>query len=483
MKTVTVIRTTTAVVVSSVVAIGQAAAADTTNATATTTSSDKKMISLAEVAPEVYHAFRRYPKFYGDPNTEVGSLWDRTQLLGNLGGLRDTATDNGFYTDVSVSQFIQGNVAGGKNQGPARYNGSADYWLTFDSGKAGLWPGGAIFLHAESSWLADKSVNGDAGSFLPANYDAIMPTPGVSQGIALPELYLAQGLPGNLMAMVGKIDVAGMGDQNVFANNERTQFLYTGLVNNPILGSFIPYTPLSLVLDWAPSKKHNVALLGLQGTGNGSTSGFDNFNGAYTGGIQYQFSPTIAERLPGNYRFIAGYSSKDIPNFNLSSRYLLGEIFGVVPVSEKSYNYGFMASFDQYLWVRPEEAARDRAPARKGLPPVGVGLYFRAGWEPQDRNVIDQFYSFGIGGYGGLPGRDRDQWGLGWAGTHISQDVRTDLSVLGKRANEFEHAFEVFYNFAVTPATHVTLDLQVIKSAVADMDTAVVLGTRIQFDF
>jgi len=121
--------------------------------------------------------------------------------------------------------------------------------------------------------------------------------------------------------------------------------------------------------------------------------------------------------------------------------------------------------------------------SRKGLPPVGVGLFLRAGWEPQDRNVIDQFYSFGIGGYGGLPGRDRDQGGLGWAGTHISGDLRDDLSVLRRSANEFEHDFEAFYNFAVTPATHVSLDLEVINSASPSVDTAVVIGTRFQFDF
>jgi len=97
--------------------------------------------------------------------------------------------------------------------------------------------------------------------------------------------------------------------------------------------------------------------------------------------------------------------------------------------------------------------------------------------------VIDQFYSFGIGGYGGIPGRDGDQWGLGWAGTHISGDVRKDLSVLGRSANEFENAVETFYNFAITPATHISLDLEVIKSALPTVDTAAVIGTRFQFDF
>jgi len=240
---------------------------------------------------------------------------------------------------------------------------------------------------------------------------------------------------------------------------------------------------LLFALAWAPSREHNVALVALQGTGNDSTSGFDNFNNAYSYAIQYAYAPTIANRLPGNYSVIVGYSTKDMVNFNVSTRDLIGEVIGLVPVSKKTENYAVLANVGQYLWTRDAGQASAGAPSRKGLPPVGVGLFARAGWEPKDRNVIDQFYSFGIGGYGGLPGRDCDQWGLGWAGTHISGDLRQALSGLGRRPNEFEHAFEVFYNFAVTPATHVSLDLEVVDSVARSVDTAVVTGTRLQFDF
>jgi hypothetical protein len=435
------------------------------------------------VAPAAYHGFRRYPKFYGDPNTTLGSVWERSQWFGNLGGLRDKAVDKGIYLDVSITQFAQGNVAGGRTQGPLHGNGSADYWLTFDSGKAGLWSGGGIFLHAESSWLADESVNGDTGSLLPANYDAAMPTPGISRGIALPELYFAQGLPADLMLLIGKINFSGLGDQNVFANDERNQFQYTGLVNNPILGAFIPYTPLGLVLAWAPSTQHNVAVLGLQANGNATTTGFDNFNGEYTAGLQYTFSPKLAKRLPGNYRLILGYSSKEILAYDIDPRHLIGEIIGLIPPVDYTENYGLMLSFDQYLWTRDDTEETMAATHRKGLPPVGFGVYFRAGWAPSDRNAIDQFYSAGLGGYGMIPGRDRDRWGLGWAGTHLSSDLRDDVALLGTDLNAFEHGFEAFYNIALTPATHVTANVQVIDSVDPAVDTAVVVGGRFQFDF
>jgi carbohydrate-selective porin OprB len=453
--------------------------AQSDGASAADTSSKAAKISLAEVAPELYYQLRRYPKFYGDDNTIHGTLLERSYLLGSVGGTRDFLVEHGFYFDAGVTQFLQGNVSGGEDSGDARYNGTADYWLTFDSGKAGLWSGGAVFLHAESSWQADRSVNSDTGSLLPANYDAAMPTPNDSEGLVLPEVFFAQALPANLLVLAGKINWAGVADTNVFANNERTQFSSTGLVNNPILGSFAPYTSLGMALAWAP-EHHTLTAFAFQKDGDATTSGFDNFNGDYTVGIQYQFSPDIAGGLPGNYLILVGYTNQDLPDFDIDPRHLIGEIVGEVPVAEKSDNYSVLLNFDQYLWIE------DGGPAagRKHLPPLGVGIFGRAGWAPKDRNVIDQFYSFGIGGYGMLiPGRDNDQWGVGWTGTHISSDLRDDLDLLGIDLNSFEHAVEAFYNFQLTPATHLTVDAQLIDSTAKSVDTAFLLGTRLQIDF
>jgi len=175
-----------------------------------------------------------------------------------------------------------------------------------------------------------------------------------------------------------------------------------------------------------------------------------------------------------------GYSHKDLLDFDIDPRHLIGEIIGAVPVATKSNNYAVLVNFDQYLWVK----GGSPAVGRKNLPPVGIGIFGRAGWAPKDRNVIDQFYSFGIGGYGMLiPGRDNDSWGLGWAGTHISSDLRNALGPLGKEFNSFEHAVEAFYNFQVTPAVHLTFNAQLIDSTVSSYDTAFTLGARLQVDF
>jgi len=450
-------------------------------------------ISLIEAEPEIIYSLRRYSKFYGDDNTMRGNLFERSYLLGDLGGIRNTLVEHGIYFDAGVTQFFQVNASGGDTNGSTRKSGTADYYLSIDTGKAGLWSGGVVMFHAESSWQADRSINNDTGSLLPASFDAVMPTPGKDEALLLPEAYLLQALPGNILLTIGKADFAGFADQNVFANNERTQFSYAGLVNNPILGAFVPYTPLGAVGVWAPNRKNTVALVVCQAKGEANNTGFNNFNGDSTVGFQYQFSPVINDNLPGNYRVVAGYTNKDVRSFDVGRRQLIGELLGLEKSIDESNNYTVLVNFDQYLWIEggslAEYEKRLDASGYPGvghhhLPPVGIGIFGRAGWAPDDRNLIDQFYSLGIGGYGMLiPGRDFDHWGIGWAGTHISSDFRDDAGFLGFDVDTFEHSFEAFYNFQLTPAMALTVNAQAIDSASKSYNTSFTFGSRIQIDF
>ena len=146
----------------------------------------------------------------------------------------------------------------------------------------------------------------------------------------------------------------------------------------------------------------------------------------------------------------------------------------------KTDNYGVFFNFDQYLYMKDGETG------------AGWGIFGRAGWAPKNRNVIDQFYSFGLGGTGCLiPGREYDGWGLGWAGTHFSSDFRDGLRALpGASTDSFEHAIEAFYNIKVTPAIHFSLDAQYILHPFTEAfgtagtdNHAFVLGSRLQLDF
>ncbi len=454
-------------------------------------------VALIEVAPELLFTAKRYSKFFGDPNTRHGELFERSALLGDLGGVRDVLIDNGLFLDLSMTQFLQGNVRGGDQASPkARYSGSADLWMWFDTGKADLWSGGALFAHGESRW--NEQFNDDVGSLLPANSDAVMPNADPSRdNFALSEYYVLQSLPLDLLAAVGKVDMAAWADTNMFANQERAQFNYTGLINNAIAGVFFPYTTYGAWLTWSPSKTHT--LTAVYAAADDSANNYNTdviFNGNEAYAFQYIFATEIASR-PGRYLLAAAHSTKDIRGFDISSRFgatrrvsLLEDLVLRVPVlNEQNENSAVFVNFAQYLWVedgsveafnRRLDSGRHAGLTHHNDPPAGIGIFGRAGWAPKDRNTIDQFYSLGIGGYGALiPGRDDDQWGIGWAGTHISSDLRDLPSGL----RSWEHGFEGFYNFALTPAAHFSVNAQVIRPANEFFDTALTLGARLQLDF
>ncbi len=432
----------------------------------------KGMISILDTAPATYYGILRYPKFYGDANmdraTVDGPLGNRQYLLGSLGGARDAWAKNGWIVDAGVTQAFQGATSGDGSGG--KYYGSADLWMALDTGRAGLWPGGLVFAHAEGNW--GDTVTG-TGAVLPLDFDATMP--GAPSKFALSEFYLFQGLPHEFAAIAGKVNWAAYADASLFANDERNQFMYTGLVNNPILGSFVPYTSLGGGLFKQFSSELGMGIVVTANNTNALSSGFGKISfSAMTYGFAANWTPKFGGK-PGIYDLLVGYTSKNADRFDIDPRYFVGEIVGVVPVAQKNGNYALTLGASQYLWV-------DNTAKRSDGKPVGIGPFFRFGWAPKDRNLIDQFYSLGIGGNGGLFGRANDNWGVGWAMTHFSGDLRGLIASFGARVDSSENVIEAYYNIALTPAVRLSLDLQHVNSANPSRDEAVVLGTRLQLD-
>ena len=412
--------------------------------------------SLTEAAPELFYAAMRYDKFFGDANTVDGGIFERSQLLGDPGGVRQKFVDHGLYMNVGVTQFLQRNTYGGDNKN-TRNNGSTDLWMWFDTGKADLWPGGAFFVHGEGRWRS--GINNDVGSIQSANHDQNFPdTDSSNNNWALPEWYFIQSLPWNFMAAAGKMNFASYGDTNPLANRERTQFTYSGLVVNPIPGEYFPYTTLIGWLNWTPNKTHS--LTGVCGINNGNaTAETETFDTLTTKDLSYVFQYVATyniARRPGSFLVDLAYSNRERESFDISRERLFGQLIGAVPIDEKSSNYTLIGNFSQYLWVKEDSEGL----TRHNLTPRGIGIFGRFGWHPEDRNVIDAFYSFGFRGNGMLiPGRPDDEWGIGWAGSHISDDLR-DLT---DELRSWEHAFEVYYNYMLTPAMHLWQKMQLLK--------------------
>ena len=94
-------------------------------------------------------------------------IFTREALTGDWNGIRTSlAQNNGLQFGVDVNQIYQGVLDGG-NSTESDYYGSAYYTLKFDTGKAGLWPGGFLEVRGESYW--GNSVNAQTGALLAVN--------------------------------------------------------------------------------------------------------------------------------------------------------------------------------------------------------------------------------------------------------------------------------------------------------------------------
>jgi porin len=159
------------------------------------------------------------------------------------------------------------------------------------------------------------------------------------------------------------------------------------------------------------------------------------------------FPVTIAGRS-GHQGFVALYSTKDGTDLET-----LDEIFLPPPspgtVGIKNDRYYFAYTFDQYLYQSKEN------------PKEGFGLFGQFGISDGNPNRLYWSLLVGVGGTGLIPGRSRDNWGIGYYYDTVSNYLKESLAPILAIRNE--QGWEIFYNFAVTPWLVLGADLQVIK--------------------
>jgi len=422
-----------------------------------------------------------------------GDFGSRKYLTGDWGGARTKLAETGITFKLDVTQLLQGNAHGGKDTNNAfRYSGSADYYLTLDTARMGLWPGGLFTFHGETK-IGDN-INPKVGSLLAPNYQGLLPVPDEPGTTTLSEFYFMQALSEQFVVLAGKVDGTSLVDQNAFAGNQRTQFMNVGLRVNPILFYATPYTCMAAGLVWIPTDWLTItsAVADNDPDGAATTTGFNTaFHGRdwLTVFQEYEFTLKPFGKI-GHQRFGWFWTSRDFAELSGPGRIQFPRTIGrslirrrlvprgarVLRLGKQAYSFtdpdtsadtwGFYYNFDQYLFTEADD------------PEQGVGVFGRFGFGGEP-NVFEQFYSIGLGGKGSIPERDRDTWGIGYYHANINNDI---ASILGLHS---EQGAEVFYNIEITPWLHITPDLQVIVDPGGSdkNDVAVVYGFRAQISF
>jgi len=250
----------------------------------------------------------------------------------------------------------------------------------------------------------------------------------------------------------GKLDSTLYIDDNLYANDETTQFLGRIFRNSPAIE--FPDNSGAIRLGVMPFEFMDLNFLAL----NGNADWEDTFDGMFYSG-QLNFKPKLLKR-GGNYRLLAWYNDQNHMEWLDTGK-------------DKKAGYGFGISFDQEITD-------------------SIGAFARYGW--QDPKVylnsssdfsLEHSYSLGVQLKGAAWKRPDDILALAFGQLMPSDDYKKADDT--RRAKAESH-LECYYNYKLNDHLSLTPDIQVVwapygKDAPAGSDTIVVGGLRGQVEF
>ncbi len=424
------------------------------------------------------------------------NFWTKPALTGDWFGARSRLQESGMVFRGAVTQFGFG-VAGGINvpapspfgQGDQfKYTGRGEYDLIFDLEKFGGPAQGKFLIGAQHWWGHFGNVSLNTGAFAPSVFAAALPPIADEQGnLFLTDFLFTQPLSEQLVVFVGKKNVVGTADQDIFAGGDGTdQFVNQALVANPAYLLGLPYSSFTagIVLPkewggitafvWDPRDR--------------TTKGLD-LNDLFVDGIIVGGQVTMKTNFfnrPGQHHIGGLWKDEDLldlsaapppsPMYNYSY-YPYPQAPPGLPAKRGAYTIYY--GFDQYFQTFPGE----RRGALPTKPPRGWGLFGRASISDANPTPVRYFLSFGIGG-DTRAGNDRgDSFGIGWYYVGSSDKFGpVAQAVVGPRDGT---GVELYYRFQLLPWLAITPDVQYVKPGLGLLttgDDAFVYGLRAKID-
>lgn len=391
--------------------------------------------------------------------TATPETWGGDTLTGDWGGRRTLLKEEyGITLAPRLTQFYQG-LSAGDGDHDFEYGGKVDLLLNADLSKLGFWKGFSLTVHAEYNY--GESVTGAGGTLVPPNTALVFPGMEGSDAFDLSSVYFTQHFSKSVSLLFGKINMMDIAARTPFKGGAGIDSFWNLTFVAPPSGLVPPYLFGALL-----SVRTEPATFGLWIYDPNSVINKTGFEDPFAAGVTIRGSvdfPVTIGGLSGHQGFVALYSTEDGTDLEDIGDTLLPPFPPNSPDIKDSAYY-FAYTFDQYLY-RASENSKE-----------GFGLFGQFGIS--DGNPSRLYWSalVGIGGTGLIiPGRSRDNWGIGYYYDNPSPDLKKSYSPLLKIRNE--QGVEIFYNFAVTPGITMGVDLQVIKPSLGE-DTVIIPGLR-----
>ena len=400
----------------------------------------------------------------------------RTNLLGDMYGLRSTLGNYGISLGLLETSEVFGNATGGQHRG-VTYDGLLQMSLGLDTERAFGWQGGTFNISAFQiqgrNLAADNLLNLQTNSGIEAN-----------RATRLWELWYQQTL------LNGKLDIK-VGQQSL--DQEFIGSQYSGLFINTMMGwPLIPSVDLyaggpayplsSLGVRLRAQPLSNVTLLAgvfddnppggsfyddsqTRGAEQAGTKFNVNTGALIFGEVQYAVNqPAMGELdrgntsrgLPGVYKLGGWFDTGRFPDQRLDNTGLsLADPNSTGVPRFRKNNYSIYGVFDQMIWRPDPDGSR------------AVGIFARLMGAPGDRNLVSFSVNGGIELKAPFKDRDNDTVGLGFGVAKLSpsaikldQDQNSFGTATPVRSSET--FIELTYQYAVAPWWQVQPDFQYV---------------------
>lgn len=406
-------------------------------------------------------------------------FWNQPTLTGDWMGLRTSMRESGVTFAARSTHFAFG-IDGGIQRLPPiplplglgdtfEYTGRGEYDLNFDLEKFGGLPYGSLLVRAEHWYGNYGNVSLNTGSFAPSVFPAALPpAPNEEGDLFLTNFVFTQPLSENFVAFIGKKDVLGAADQDVFAGGDGTdQFVNQALIANPAFLLGLPYT--GFVVGAASPQKWGM-VSGFIYDPKDRTQDFFDLDDLFDAGVIVGAEVKVNTNFFGKKgdQHVGGiWKHVDLTDLRFSEpppgEYPEPVVPGFPTISDSwTIYYGF----DQYLVEYGGQSGK------------GWGLFGRASLSDGNPTPVRYFLSAGVGGDSNLRRGKGDRWGVGWYYVGASEEFGLVPQFLFGPADGT--GVEMYYNLQINPWLNVTPDVQFIQpGATAIADDAIVYGLRV----
>jgi len=396
---------------------------------------------------------------------------ERETLTGDWDGARARWKNKGVELDSSLTQFYQGVTSGGTDTG-SEYNGTAQARLSFDFGKIAGWNFWSAEVKTEVRF--GGPLLGGTGTINPTNTAVMIPgadgTVLSVSAVNVTKLFPIDLKAGKLFALsFGRYNLVDLLDEEFFAGSGTERFFNMAQIGPLTVLRQVPLITNGVSVAYVKAGEPFITFAVLDPNDHSTDPGLSNL---FADGVTFSPGINFATKYggkSGKHSIGGAITTKAYTPFDAIRQVIIPGP-PINPIEPQAGSWSLQYTFRQYL---VERAKGD-----------GWGIFAQVSSADKDTSPITAFFDVGLGGNGIVPSRPRDEFGLSYAYTDLSEVLKDNLALLpfGGRLL-VEHQLEVFYNLHLTPWFQLTGDLQVIRPNRPAADIAIVPGARLRIVF